>query len=320
MPVSVSVFLTALLLTLFIRTVARKRGLLVMPNARSSHTVATPHGGGMGIMIAVYGALVYLYIKQQIDPSLFDALLCALPIVLVGQVDDLVPLSAKLRFFIQSFSAVAALFALGGIDTLDLGLFRLEGVWINVPAFFLIVWYTNLYNFLDGIDGYAGSEAVFVGAAAYFLFGSGTGLVVAAAAAGFLVFNWHKASIFMGDVGSAPLGFIFAVLTLHAAGSPGFLGWVVLLSLFWFDATLTLWRRFRNAEPLAEAHRKHAYQRLVQSGYSHDSVVKRGMLLNTALFVLLWLLPGGDTWIALLAAIALLYGAVRYVDTKKGFA
>ena len=305
--------------TLLIRYVARKKELLDRPNERSSHTVATPHGGGLAIMAVFFGGLVWRYVDGGVDTPLFLALLCALPVAAVSQLDDLFGLSAKARFAVQALSAVAALFALGGVDAMVFGLFRLEGVWLNITALLLIVWYTNLYNFLDGIDGYAGAEALFAGSAAYLLFGNEVGLLIAAATAGFLILNWHKASIFMGDVGSAPLGFIFAVLTLHASGTQHFTGWIVLLSLFWFDATLTLWRRFRRHENLAQAHRKHAYQRLVQSGFSHDRVVLSGMLLNAVLFVLLWLLPGDDHWMVLAAAAALLYGAVRYVDSRKAF-
>ena len=305
--------------TFLIRYIARKKELLDRPNERSSHTIPTPRGGGLAIMAVFYSGLICLYAEGSVAPQLFFALLCALPIVAVGLIDDLVSLSARLRFAVQGFSAAAALIALGGIDALEFGLFRLEGVWINAIAFLMIVWYTNLYNFLDGIDGYAGSEAVFAGGAGYLLFGSEAGLLIAAAAAGFLVLNWHKASIFMGDVGSAPLGFLFAVVALSDARSPDFLGWVVLLSLFWFDATVTLWRRWRNGERLSQAHKKHAYQRLQQSGLSHDGVVLRGMALNAVLFLMLWMAAAPAYWAVFVAAVALLWFAMKYVDRKKAF-
>lgn len=319
MFVSLFVFSVSLLLTWVIRGVARKRGVMDIPNDRSSHTVATPRGGGLAIMLAFFPASVYMYGTGVIDAPLFFALLCALPIVAVSLVDDIVTLPARVRLGVQIVSAAAALYALGGAGEINFGLFRLEGVWAYPVAFLMIVWYTNLYNFLDGIDGYAGSEAVFAGLAGFLLFGSDTGLLIAAAAAGFLVFNWHKASIFMGDVGSAPLGFLFAVLALHDAASPSFLGWVVLLSLFWFDATVTLWRRWRNHERLSQAHRKHAYQRLTQSGVPHDKVVLLGMLLNTVLFAMLWFSGPSLYGVVFLAAVALLWFAMKYVDRKKAF-
>ena len=310
----------AFLGTFFIRYIARKKEFLDRPNERSSHTVPTPHGGGLAIMGVFYAGLIWYYFQGRVDAALFFALLWGLPIVAVSQIDDLFDLPPKLRFAVQVLSAAAALYALGGVPAMDFGLFRLEGVWINAMALLVIVWYTNLYNFLDGIDGYAGAEAVFAGGAAYVLFGSEAGLLIAAASAGFLILNWHKASIFMGDVGSAPLGFVFAVMTLHAAETSAFPGWIALLSLFWFDATLTLWRRYRRHEKLTQAHRKHAYQRLVQAGFPHDRVVFFGMMLNTVIFAILWLLPQTAYWAVLAFAVALLYGAVRFIDSKKAFA
>jgi Fuc2NAc and GlcNAc transferase len=317
--IALIVFMSAVLLTWVIRGIARKRGVMDIPNARSSHTVATPRGGGLAIILAFFPVLAYLYAIRVIEAPLFFALLCALPIVVVSLIDDIVTLSARVRFGVQILSAAAALYALGGPVEMNFGLFRLEGIGAYLVAFLMIVWYTNLYNFLDGIDGYAGSEAVFAGLAGYMLFGSETGLLLAAATAGFLVFNWHKASIFMGDVGSAPLGFLFAVLALHDAASPAFLGWVVLLSLFWFDATVTLWRRWRNRERLSQAHRKHGYQRLTQSGVPHDRVVMMGMGLNTVLFAMLCLAGPDVYWVVFLAAVALLWFAMKYVDRKKAF-
>jgi Fuc2NAc and GlcNAc transferase len=313
------VFLLAAILTWGIRTAARRYALLDVPNARSSHTVPTPKGGGLALVAAFLCGLVWLRFTGKIEADLFWALLSALPIAAVGFIDDIKPLSARLRLGIQIVSAVSALIAVGGVSALNLGPLRIEGAWINVFAFFFILWMTNLYNFLDGIDGYAGSEAVFAGAAGYLLFGSEAGMVIAAASAGFLLFNWHKASIFMGDVGSATLGFLFAVLTIYDAASPSFMGWIVLLSLFWFDATVTLWRRWRHGERLSQAHRKHAYQRLHQSGMTHDKVVIRGMGLNTLLFAMLWTVEPYAYWVVFLAAVALLWSAMRYVDRQKAF-
>ena len=315
----VMLILFSFLGTLAIRHVARKKKLLDRPNDRSSHTVATPHGGGLAIMLAFYAGLGYLYLTGAVERGLFYALLCGIPVMVISQLDDIYGLSAKGRFSVQVASALAALYALDGVDSMAFGVFTLEGGWINVFALLLLLWYTNLYNFLDGIDGYAGSEAVFVGISGFILFGSEIGLLVATASVGFLIFNWHKASIFMGDVGSAPLGFLFAVLTLNDAGSSHFLGWLVLLSLFWFDATVTLWRRWRNGERLSQAHKKHAYQRLYQSGIAHDGVVLRAMGLNLLLLLLLLVMGPERFWAVLLAAVALLWWAMSYVDRQKAF-
>jgi len=293
--------------------------MLDIPNERSSHSDATPHGGGIAIITALFAGIFYGYVQDRIDERLFFALLSTLPVFVVSLVDDLFPLSAKFRFSVQLLSAMGTLYALGGVNTINFGLISFEGVWVNLFGLLLLLWMTNLYNFLDGIDGYAGSEAVFVGLTSYGLFGSEVGLLIAVASAGFLIFNWDKASIFMGDVGSASLGFIFAILMLYDASSTNFSGWLVLLSLFWFDATLTLYRRFRQGDKLSQAHKKHIFQRLNQVGFSHQKVVLLGMGINAVLFSALWIAGSSYYWLVLFLAVLLLYFVLKYVDSKKAF-
>ncbi len=313
------IFTMTVLLTLAIRQYAHHKDLLDHPNDRSSHVEPTPKGGGLAIMLTFYSALIYFYFETQLSTELFLALLSALPVVIISLIDDFYPLTAKVRFSIQLISAVAAIYFLGGVETLNFTLFNLHGIWLNFIAVLGIVWMTNLYNFLDGIDGYAGTEVLFVGLAAYILFGNETALLLAVATAGFLLFNWHKASIFMGDVGSAPLGFIFAILILHDASTPHFLGWLMLLSLFWFDATLTLLRRAKGKEQLSQAHKKHAYQRLHQAGLAHDKVVLLAMGLNVIIFVALYFLPTSSYLYLFLLLLVVLYSLTKYIDTKKAF-
>jgi Fuc2NAc and GlcNAc transferase len=145
-----------------------------------------------------------------------------------------------------------------------------------------------LYNFLDGIDGYAGSEALFAGLGIYLIFHNPLGIVLAVASLGFLMFNWPKASIFMGDVGSTTLGFIFAIFVFSDTSNGTIYTWLVLLSLFWFDATYTLVKRYCNGERITQAHKKHLYQRLVQSGWSHQRVVATALLVNALMLAGLW--------------------------------
>ncbi len=317
MLLSLFLFLSAALLTYAIREFALKKELLDHPNERSSHTVPTPHGGGIAIVLTCYAGFIYLFTQAQMPEGLFWALMSSLPLFIISLIDDVKPLSAKLRIAVHLFSAGAALYFLGGVQEADCILFTLHGLWLNIPALLLIVWMLNLYNFLDGIDGYAGSQAVFIGLAAFMLFGSAPALAVAMAALGFLLFNWQKASIFMGDVGSAFLGFIFAVLALHDASSASFLAWITLPILFGFDATLTLYRRFRRGENVTQAHKEHAYQRLVQSGFSHQKTVVFAMFIN--LMLLSALLAGGETSYPyiLLASLLLLYTVVRWIDRRK---
>lgn len=263
--------------------------------------------------------LIYMYLDSQLSSALFWALVCVIPITAVSILDDLFTLSAKVRFLVQSISSVLALYILGGVEQIHLGVFNIEGAWLNIIALLSMLWLTNLYNFLDGLDGYAAGEAVFVGASAFLLFGNEVGLYLALASLGFLVFNWPKASFFMGDVGSASLGFIFAVLLLNDAGDPSFLGWIILLSLFWFDATITLFRRFKNKERLSQAHKKHMYQRLHQAGWSHQKVLFGSMTFNFLLFVALWL-SNAEHYLYLLGSVLLvLWGILKYIDRQKGF-
>lgn len=306
--------------TYLIKNYAIKNALLAEVNERSSHTVATPHGGGIAIAITWFGALFSLHVSHQIEPTLFYALLLGVAISVVSYFDDLFELSPKIRLLTQSSVALGALFLLGGLKQIDFGLFVLRDPFlVNIFAFFLIVWFINLYNFLDGIDGYAASEAIFLAVAGFLLFGGEHFLFLALAAAGFLVWNWQRAKIFMGDVGSTLLGYNVAVFTLYYANekSENLWIWILLFGVFWFDATLTLLRRVKNGEKLSQAHRKHAYQRLTQSGWSHQKVVLFSILLNIILFAFVSFIS--NIFLSLAIALLLLAGVVKFVDTQKGF-
>ena len=311
----IALFVVSIVLTYMIKAYALKKSVMDIPNERSSHTVPTPRGGGAAIIMVFYMGLFYF--RESIDTELFYALLCGLPIAFIGLLDDVFTLSSKIRFLIQSVSAGMALYFLGGVTSIDFVLFELQGWWLNILAFFAIVWLTNLYNFLDGIDGYAGSEAVTVGLGLFLLFHNPLGLVIVAAALGFLLFNWHQASIFMGDIGSTTLGFIFAVFVFADTGEGSIYVWLVLLSLFWFDATLTLIRRYLNGERISQAHKKHGYQRLVQSGWAHDKVVWTALLYNLLFLGLLYYIENG--WIVFMLNILSLVVIVRFIDSRKAF-
>lgn len=282
----IALFAISIVLTYSIRWIANKKAILDIPNERSSHTIAMPRGGGLAIIISFFLGVFLLH--EHIEAKLFYALLCVLPIVIISLIDDIKPLSSSLRATIQSLSIIMALIALDGVNSIDFLVFSLEGWWLNILAFISMFWLTNLYNFLDGIDGYAGSQAITAGLGLYLLFANPLGLVLVFSTLGFLFFNWHKASIFMGDVGSASLGFIFAVFVFFDTSSGNILIWMILLSLFWIDATVTLLRRFKNREKLTQAHNKHAYQRLVQAGYSHAIISSFSLIFNMFFIALLY--------------------------------
>ncbi len=307
-------------LTYFIKNYAIKKSLVAQVNERSSHTIPTPHGGGIAIAITWFIGLVYLYITSQIDISLFYALLVGVVISVISFFDDLYELSPKLRLIVQSLVAILGLYFLGGFETLTFGLFDISNSIItNLFAFLLIIWFINLTNFIDGINGYVGSEFVFLSLAGFLLFADAHFLVLAVSVLGFLFWNWNKAKIFMGDVGSTLLGYNIAIFTLYYSNqeSTNFWLWIVLFSLFWFDATFTLIRRKLNKEKLSQAHKKHAYQRLTQADWSHYKVTNYSIIINLILFSLVYYIS--NIFIAFLLSLLLLYSIMKFIDSKKAF-
>ena len=315
-----SLFVLSFILTYFIKEHAIKNALVAEVTERSSHSVPTPHGGGIAIALTWFIGLSYLFFTGSIEPFLYYALMVGTLISVVSYFDDLYELSAKLRLSTQSLVALLGLYFLGGLESINLFFFSIDNPIItNIFAFLMIVWFINLYNFLDGIDGYAGSEAVFLGLAGFLLFGGEHFVVLIVAVLGFLVWNWHKAKIFMGDVGSTLLGYNVAIFTIYYANqdATNFWIWIVLFGLFWFDATITLFRRYKNKEKLSQAHKKHAYQRLNQSGWRHDKVVVFSILVNIILFTLVYFIP--QSIFAFIMTLLILYLIIKFVDKQKNF-
>lgn len=263
--------------------------LMDLPNARSSHTRPTPRGGGLPLMVAAVGAWKLLLLSTA---ALFWprhlTLLCGIGVVLlVSWLDDLYTLRFKTRLLVHVAAALLVLIAspppsvvlLPGIGEVPLGFLSwpLAVIWIAGMA--------NAFNFMDGIDGIAGGQGLVAGLAWAFLgmmfwepMLGALGLYVAVACLVFLFFNWSPAKIFMGDVGSATLGYLFAAIPFVAdAGYPEVPTpiWVAASAVVWpfvFDAGFTLVRRWRRGEKITEAHRSHLYQRLIIAGWSHARV------------------------------------------------
>lgn len=318
--VYITLLLLSFALTYFIKEYAIKKSLVAHVNERSSHSVPTPHGGGIAIAIIWFLGLVYLYFTSEIEANLFYALLVGNIISIVSFFDDLYELSPKLRLIIQALVAILGLYFLGGFETLTFGLFNISNsIFTNIFAFFLIIWFINLTNFIDGINGYVGSEFVFLSLAGFFLFSDTHFLVLAVSVLGFLFWNWNKAKIFMGDVGSTLLGYNIAIFTLYYSNleAKNFWLWIVLFSLFWFDATLTLIRRKLNGEKLSQAHKKHAYQRLTQVGWNHYKVTNYSILINVILFGFVYLIS--NVFISFLFSLIFLYSIMKFIDSKKAF-
>jgi len=293
-------FLISYLLTNLIRTYTLRRGILDVPNQRSSHEQPTPRGGGLAIVgVALIGWVVYSFrLPPEARLPLWGCLAGAALIALVSGLDDIRPLSNRVRFAAHCGAALLALGGLGFFDTIALPLFgEIRLSWVGLPLTLLwIVGLTNAYNFMDGIDGLAGSQGVVAGLG-WSLLGwlsgqpllSLLGLLLTAGSLGFLGHNWSPARIFMGDVGSAFLGYTFAIFPLLALSPPQGDPWlqapVVAMLLLWpflFDTAFTFLRRLRAGENVFAAHRSHLYQRLVIAGYSHAAVT----LLYTGLAIM----------------------------------
>jgi UDP-GlcNAc:undecaprenyl-phosphate/decaprenyl-phosphate GlcNAc-1-phosphate transferase len=235
---------------------------LDQPNLRSLHAAPVPRSGGIGIMA---GILVVGVLLASQWPML---LLCTALLSLLSFIDDLRGLTPALRLAIHVIAALA--FAIATLP-------HLSPLWL---AFLVvaIVWVINLYNFMDGSDGLAGGMTLF-GFLIYAVAAWHASLTVlavfslsiAASALAFLFFNFHPARIFMGDVGSVPLGFLGAAIGILGWQAGAWPGWfpILVFSPFIADATVTLLRRLRRGERVWEAHHEHYYQKLVRSGKGH---------------------------------------------------
>lgn len=324
LAILVIVALAASAATALIRRNAHRLGVVQSPNARSSHTIPTPSGGGVGIVLGGSIATAAAALTQP-WPNLL-LLVTALLVAAVGFYDDRRPLPARIQLAAQVVLVGVAIGFAVPLDALrqQVGL-PLPGLAIAALTLIAIVYWVNLFNFMDGIDGIAGGQAIFMCGAAAVLgalhapdFTIETSfwvlLGVAAATAGFLVQNWPPARIFMGDAGSTYLGFVIAILA-HTTISAGWLTlpqWVILAAAFVSDATVTLARRLLLGEKLFEAHRRHAYQVLSRRWSSHRRVTLTFIGIN-----LIWLLPLAYAaqswgWLAVFVAYLPLIGLALY--------
>ncbi|MFJ2713317.1 MULTISPECIES: MraY family glycosyltransferase [unclassified Pseudomonas] len=321
------VFCLSFILTWALRRYALARSLLDIPNARSSHSVPTPRGGGVAIVVAFVLALVVLWGVGMTSSSAFFAVAGAGGLIaVIGFMDDHGHIAARWRLLGHFFASGWLLFWLGGMPAVEVFGAQVDlGVAGHLLALFYLVWLLNLYNFMDGIDGIAGVEAICacLGACLLYWLVDATALIwapllLAAAVMGFLCWNFPPAKIFMGDAGSGFLGVVLGGLSLQAAWqNPSlFWGWLILLGVFIVDATFTLFRRLLRGDKVYEAHRSHAYQFASREYGRHLPVT-----LTTGLINLCWLLPIavgvtrfglGGVWGVLLAYIPLVFLAIRF--------
>jgi glycosyltransferase WbpL len=285
---------------------ALARSLLDMPNERSSHSIPTPRGGGVAIVVVVLAGILVGVAAGWIRNTTALALVPAgAAVALVSWLEDRYGVRQSIRFVVHLAAAGWVVYCFGLVETYQAGGALRLGFLGSILSVLGIVWITNLFNFMDGIDGLAAGEALTVGLAAMLLCWRSKDLeaawlasLVAMATAGFLPWNWSPARIFLGDVGSVFLGFILAslgVLTSQRGDLP-VLGWLVLLGVFFMDATITLLRRLLRGERWFVAHRSHAYQRAVLAGHAHAQVSGSLMGVNVVLALLVWWAVSRPDW------------------------
>jgi len=278
--VPLGVFLISMHGTRLLVTRLAERQILDHPNDRSSHTAPIPHGGGLALMVALLPAWAALGLVTG-EPAAPLVLISGLAALLaaVSWTDDLRGLNPLIRIAAQAIAVAAALIIAPPPGPIFGGL--LPPIADLVLAGILWVWFINLYNFMDGIDGLTGVQTITIGIGAFVIarklaFGDTAmilSLTLAAAALGFIRFNWHPAKIFLGDVGSVPLGFLLGWLLLFLAAKGAWPAAILLPLYYLADATWTLVRRALSGKRIWQAHREHFYQRAVDSGLRHDQVV-----------------------------------------------
>ena len=286
------------------------------PNERSMHSRPVPAGAGIGIVATAL--LLWPWWHTRTDAFQLALLTGCVALGLVSLADDHWRLSPALRFGAQAAVVAVCLLALPTearlVPILPLALER------GVVALAWL-WFINLFNFMDGIDGLAGSETIAV-AIGYLAVGAfaglddpfwGLALVIAASAGGYLFWNWHPAMVFMGDAGSIPLGFLLGWLMLDLALAGAWPAGLILPLYFLADATLTLLVRARRGETLWQAHRQHFYQRAVLGGTRPAGVVWRVGAVNATLLALA-LVSVHHPLPALVAAAGLVWALLSHLN------
>ncbi len=313
--------------------------ILDHPNERSLHTQPTPRSGGIAVLGGIAaGGMVLGYATYPENRELLVLFISALPIMMAAFWDDRFGVTPTVRLLVH-FLAAAMLILAGFIPALTV----LPGLTWNLPPFaaisvllLFVVWMINLYNFMDGMDGFAGGMTV-IGFMSFAILGwqadhtvfTGASLLIVGATLGFLVFNFPPAKIFLGDTGSSTLGFLAAAFSLWGSHDGLFPLWlaVFIFSPFVVDATVTLGRRLLHGEKIWRPHKTHYYQKLVQLGWGHRKtlLVETLIMLACSLSALLAMcLPskaqGGFLMVWLLAYLLLMFGVHRLERRGAGTA
>jgi len=275
----------------FIRKYAIKNRLIDIPNNRSSHASPTPKSGGIAIVITMLITIMSLALYELIDINITLSMIVGLSIVATtGLIDDLKNLSINTRVIAYVFSIVISLYLIGGLKYISINNYD---IYLNdagyIIGLLLIFWIINLYNFMDGTDGFAAIQTICICLFVCYLFLVSNNapffilfFCLLSSTIAFLFWNWSPAKIFMGDVGSCSIGFLFGVFAIYTEnqGVISLAVWLILLSPFIGDATYTLLKRIKNKEQWYKAHNSHAYQKIYQAGIKHNELALGLLVLN----------------------------------------
>ncbi len=318
-------FVLSFVLTGIIRRYALAKNVIDLPNQRSSHSVPTPRGGGLSVVISFYIALFFLYWLGYLEFNTVLLLTGIVAVALIGFIDDHVHIRARYRLLVHFIVAGWGCYWIGIIPDIETDYFYYP---LLFACMLYLVWLLNLYNFMDGIDGIASVEAITVASSACLILYLNNAhelifllSIFSVSVFAFLLWNWPPAKVFMGDSASGFIGMLFGILSLMTSneGTMHFGLWLILLSVFIVDATYTLNIRFFRGEKIYHAHRIHTYQ-ILSRLYGHKSITSSILFLN-----LLWLLPiallanSYQTFIVpfiMLAWLPLLFLAIKY---RAGF-
>lgn len=328
-PMVMGIFSSFVLVKIF-KFFAPRWGFIDQPNERSSHGQATPRAGGIGIVVAFL--LVQRYLSQQgiyFENVPFFIGTCFM--VMVSFIDDRWGLPVFVRLGIHIAAGVCVVASGGSLLGLGDGFGPLWVMGDRVVTVLFVVGATNIFNFMDGIDGIAGVQAMIIGAGAGWIFYifhdisfASSLWVLAGVSFGFVIHNFSRDKIFMGDVGSVFLGYTFSSLAVlpHSTRVIPSWAWVIFLWPFLFDGTFTLFRRLMRRQKVYEAHRDHIYQQLVQWGLSHAQVTAMYGLLSLGLAAALVMSVGygfiQNEWAVGVAGVCSLTLTVCfYVSTRR---
>ena len=310
--VAVATALLSGLATRALIPILRRHNVLDCPNERSSHNAPTPRGGGIALVGTVLLGWLALRQAGRVSPAILGISLGTGLLAIVCWIDDLRGLSPVTRLAAQSAAVAIGLYALPATHN------ALQA-WLGPVAYFaaagvLWIWWVNLFNFMDGIDGLAGSEAAAIGGGLLLFAAVGSGAdpamaLLAAAilggALGFLLWNWSPAQIFLGDIGSVPVGYLTGFLLIDVAARGHWKISLIVPLYFLTDATVTLLHRLMLGERVWQPHRRHYYQRAVYRGLGHAAVVRRVIAANLLLIGCGWAAENGWGAVALGAAAAI---------------